>query len=282
MGRLRISLARFMIRMGQRIQSLSLVVMCPGDLVEFSRQSYARPTQVANWSEVGLVDGGLRSDELGLLEQSPVESGRLLLLQVGGGREVIPLAQRGFQVTGVDFIPGMVEQAKAHAARHGVHLEGLVQEISRLDVAPASFDLAWLSARMYSCVPTRLWRVEMLRRIRQALRPGGCFICQFAWNPKLQISPRGWWLRRVLACLSWGYRQFEPGDMLWGDTEFLHVFGNKNALRAEFVEGGFEVLHLEISDSMGRGSAVLQKKGEGPTGPVDHPSLEAGGLTQPT
>jgi SAM-dependent methyltransferase len=257
-----------MIRMGDRIRLLSLVVMRPSDLVEFSRQSYARPTRVASWSEAALVDSGLSSDELGLLEQSPVESGRLLLLQVGGGREVIPLAQRGFQVTGVDFVPGMVEQAKAHAARHGVHLEGLVQEISRLDVAPASFDLAWLSARMYSCVPTRLRRVEMLRRIGQALRPGGCLICQFAWKPNLQISPRGWRLRRVLACLCWGYRQFEPGDMLWGDAEFLHVFGDENALRAEFVEGGFEVLHLEIPDSMGKGGAVLQKKGEVPTSSI--------------
>ena len=262
MGRLRIKLARFMIWMGDRIQSFALVVMCPGDLVEFSRQLYARPIQMAGWSEAGLLDGGLGSDELRLLEKSPVQSGRLLLLGVGGGREAIPLARRGFQVTGVDFVPGMMEQAKAHAAHHGVHLEGLVQEISKLDVAPDSFDLVWLSVRMYSCVPTRLRRVEMLRRISEAMRPGGCFICQFAWNPKPQVSPRGWWLRRVFAFLCWGYRQFEPGDVLWFNAEFVHFFGDKNTLRAEFVEGGFEVLHLEISDAMGRGGAVLRKKGE--------------------
>jgi SAM-dependent methyltransferase len=180
----------------------------------------------------------------------------------------------------VDFVAGIVEQAKVNAARHGVHLEGLVQEISRLDLAPASFDLAWLSARMYSCVPTRPRRVEMLRRIARALRPGGCFICQFSFNTEPQVSRRGWRLRRVFAWLSLGYLQFEPGDMLFANIEFLHAFGNETALRSEFAEGGFEVLHLTIFDEMMRGGAVLQTKQKEPTTPPDIPSLEVQDLAR--
>ncbi|HUW09084.1 MAG TPA: class I SAM-dependent methyltransferase [Anaerolineae bacterium] len=44
---------------------------------------------------------------------------------------------------------------RANAERHGLHIEGLVQEISQLAVPAARFDVVWLSAAMYSCVPTR-------------------------------------------------------------------------------------------------------------------------------
>ena len=72
----------------------------------------------------------------------------------------------------MDFVAEMVERAKANAARQGVALEGLVQEISQLDVPDGVYDLVWLSARMYSCLPTRQRRVEMLRRpVAQESRP---------------------------------------------------------------------------------------------------------------
>ena len=169
----RITLARFLIQMGKFVESLAVMVMRPDDLVEFGRQTYTRPHNVASWGRSDLVERGLRPDETALLEKLPLKEGRLLLLGVGGGREAIPLARMGFDVTGVDFVPGMVELAKENAAQRGVRIEGLVQEISRLDVPASSYDVVWLCAAMYSCVPTRQRRVAMLRRIRQALRPGG-------------------------------------------------------------------------------------------------------------
>ena len=54
-----------------------------------------------------------------------------------------------------------------------------MQEISRLDVPAGAYDVVWLSRAMYSCVPTRARRVEMVRRIARALKPGGFFLCQF-------------------------------------------------------------------------------------------------------
>ena len=260
MGRLRIASARFMIRLGNLIQSLAVVVMRPDDLIEFSRRTYARPTGVAGWSRADLVDEGLYRDELALLERSPVQDGRLLLLDIGGGREAIPLAQRGFLVTGVDFVAGMVEQAKANAAQRGVFLEGLVQEISQLDVPHGAYDLAWLSARMYSSVPTRQRRVQMLRRIARALRADGCFICQFDWALKQRRSPYALRLYRCFAWLTLGYLQFEPGDTLWGNAEFIHTFDDETKLRMELAEGGFDVLHLDIFDEKTCGGAVLRKK----------------------
>ncbi|MBW1887914.1 MAG: hypothetical protein JRI52_06130, partial [Deltaproteobacteria bacterium] len=107
----RIILGRFLIRLGRFINSLAVVVMRPDDLVEFGRQTYANPESVENLCRVETVDLGLTSDETGLLEKTPLKKGRLLLLGVGGGREAIPLARMGFDVTGVDFVRDLVERS---------------------------------------------------------------------------------------------------------------------------------------------------------------------------
>jgi SAM-dependent methyltransferase len=255
----RITLARRLIWLGGLVESLAPMVMKPDDLVEFGRQRYARPRIVASWASDQYIRSGLCPEELALLEHLPTKRGKLLLLGVGGGREAIPLARAGFLVTGVDFIPGMVEQAKANAEKAGVRMEGFVQDISRLDVPPESYDVAWLSAAMYSCVPTRRRRIAMVKRIHRALRPGGCFLCQFYWGGGEPLGPRREWLKRVFAFLTRGNRTYEPGDVLWANSEFTHGFRSQAELRAEFTAGGFRVTYLHIGDQIQRGEAVLVK-----------------------
>jgi 2-polyprenyl-3-methyl-5-hydroxy-6-metoxy-1,4-benzoquinol methylase len=255
----RIILARLLIRLGRFIQSLALMVMRPNDLVEFSRQTYARKKMVEDCGRQDLAYPGLHPDEQALLERLHPAEGRLLLLGVGGGREAIPLAQMGFEVTGVDFVPAMVDKAKENAARHGLKIEGLAQEISKIDVPAGAYDVAWLSAAMYSCVPTRGRRVEMLQRISKALKPGGYFICQFRWDTGNETS-RIWELaRKVVAFLTVGNLWYEKGDMLSNNIEFIHAFSQEDEVRSEFAGGGFEVLHFHIAEEILIGGAVLRK-----------------------
>ena len=256
---IRITLARRLISLGRLVQSLALMVMKPDDLVEFGRQMYARPHNVASWASSQTMLGGLCPEELALVEQLPTKRGKLLLLGVGGGREAIPLAQMGFDVTGVDFVPAMVDKAKANAERAGVHIEGIVQEISRLDVPPASFDVVWLMVAMYSCVPTRARRVAFLRRVHRALKPGGHFLCQFYWGMHDRFSRKAEWVRRAFALLTLGNCTYEPGDILMHHIEFIHGFQSEDELRAEFTAGGFRVTYLHIGDPMPRGEVVLVK-----------------------
>lgn len=257
--RYRIRLSSFLIRLGRFIQSLPVVVMRPDDLVEFSRQTYAKPTNVKNWSEKNRVNGGLTREERSLLANIPLKKGRLLLLGVGGGREAIPLAKIGFQVTGVDFVPEMVEMAKKNAAERGIEIDGSVQDISKLDIPADSYDVVFLSAAMYSCVPTRNRRVEMLKTIWKALKPGGFFVCEFHWDNKGGGSPKAEFIRKSLAFFTLGNFWYEKGDMLWLNTEFIHAFSSKDELRSEFKQGGFEVVHIHIPEGI-RGGAVLQKQ----------------------
>jgi 2-polyprenyl-3-methyl-5-hydroxy-6-metoxy-1,4-benzoquinol methylase len=260
--RSRVHLGRFFIRLGRFIQSLAIMVMRPDDLVEFSRQFYASQKEIRYWSNEELLQRSLSPLELAALERIPVKTGRALVLGVGGGREAIPLHRAGFVVDGLDFVPEMVRQAQENAARQGINLGGLVQEVSQLDVPPGSYDLIWLTNSMYSCVPTRGRRVAMLRRIRRALKLQGYFYCSFHWE-KLKIYPAPLeWIRKLFALLSRGNLSYETGDMLWGTAEFLHAFASKEELEAEFAAGAFDLFQLQAPERGVEAGAMLTPRKE--------------------
>jgi SAM-dependent methyltransferase len=253
-------MARFLLRLGRFIQSLAIMVMRPDDLVEFSRQDYSTLESLGDWSSEQTVDSGLNPLESACLEKIPIKNGRVLLLGLGGGRDAIPLAQRGFEVTGVDYIPEMVQRAKTNAAKRGVKIEGLVQEISEIDALPDSYDLVWLTNSMYSSVPTRRRRVAMLQRLHGTLRPGGFLICTFHWEKRREPSQLAEWARKLFAIITLGNLSYERGDILWLKREFLHVFTSEAALRSEFEDGGLTLIYLQIPESGVEGGALLQPR----------------------
>ena len=248
-----------MIRVGRFMQSSALMVMRPDDLIEFSRQTYARTDNVESWSTEEIIESGLDPDESALLEKIPIKNGKLLLLGVGGGREAIYLAKRGYEVTGVDFSEGMVKSALENAKTWGVTISGLVQEISQLDVAENSYDIVWLSAAMYSSIPTMKRRLLMLRRISKALKPGGYFVCQFHWDTKMNVSQKGELIRKIFSYMTLGNLSYEKGDMLWHNLEFIHAFSSEQALCSEFEDANFKVEHIQIPEEHMKGGAVLTK-----------------------
>jgi len=256
---LRIKAAKLLIKLGRLIQSSAVVVMRPDDLVEFSRRHYFKPTNVQGWSDVQMVNSGLSTQEQSLLDKSNVKKGRMLLLGVGGGREAIPLAKMGFEVTGIDFIPQMVERAKENAEKNGVKISGLVQEISKLDLPENTFDIAWLSAAMYSCVPTLKRRVNMLKKINYSLKPGSCFMLGFLWNPNEHISSKSFLIKKLIACLTLGNLNYERGDILRFNLEFIHTFSSIDELKAEIIQSGSELVDIQIIDGKEFAGAIVKK-----------------------
>ena len=254
----RVTLALFLIRLGRFMQSLAIMVMRTNDLIEFSCRTYANPEAVEIWGRDDLIDSGLTPDEIDLLDRIPVSHGRLLLLGVGGGREAVALGQKGFDVTGVDFVPEMVAKAKENCVRHNLRFQGLVQEISRIDVPAASFDVVWLGDGIYSSIPTSHLRVEMLKRIKNALRNDGYCICQFFWRRGKGVPHAVEWLRKLFSFLTWGNIHYEDGDTLWQNTEFIHEFSTEEKLRDECKRGGFAVEYFQVSKKFMRGCAILR------------------------
>ena len=118
--KLRIFFARFLIHLGRFVQALAVTVMRPDDLIEFSRQSYAKTHEVVAWGQKKWIESGLTPEETDLVKEFPIKKGKLFLLGVGGGREAICFAKRGIDVAAVDFIPEMAEEAKKNIKKYGL------------------------------------------------------------------------------------------------------------------------------------------------------------------
>lgn len=255
----RIVLARALIKLGHFVQESAVTVMRPKDLIEFSRKSYSRAQEVKAWGAKQWLESGLTPEEADLEKEFPIQNGKLFLLGVGGGREAIFFAKKGVDVTAVDFIPDMVEEARRNIELYGVRAKVMVQEISSLALPDAYYDYVWISMGLYSAVPTRKKRVKMLKNLWKSLKPEALLFCQFHWNPKKGLSIKAEFAKKLFAILTLGNFWYEKGDMLWGNSEFLHAFTSEDKLRAEFEAGGFKVISIHLNEITRRAGAVLQK-----------------------
>lgn len=104
--------------------------------------------------------------------------GPVVELAVGTGRVAIPIVERtGRRVIGIDISTGMLEVARARAAGAGVDLELRVGDMRELALEEPT-DLVICPARAMLHLRDQGERVGVMRRVRDALVPGG----RFAWN----------------------------------------------------------------------------------------------------
>jgi ubiquinone/menaquinone biosynthesis C-methylase UbiE len=252
----------FIQRLSRFTQSMAVMVMKPDDLVEFSQESYSRGKSVDYFSREDLVDSGLNPDETAIFKMIPLEKGKLLLLGLGGGREAIYFSRIGFEVAGVDFVPEMVEKAKENAASLGLKIIGLVKDMSKLDLGEAYYDVIWISAGMYSSIPTKERRIAMLQTISKFLKERGYLICTFSYDKTYSVvSPIRELAKKALALMTLGNFWYEKGDIISSNSEFLHFFSSAEELSSEFESGGFEAVQINIPKKpMPWSLALLTKK----------------------
>ena len=103
----------------------------------------------------------------------------VLDLCCGPGRFAIPLARRGLRVTGVDRTAFFLAKAKERAARDGVEVEW-VQEDMRAFVRPGAYDLALSMFTSFGYFDDKDEDRTVLRNIYASLRPGGALVMDVA------------------------------------------------------------------------------------------------------
>ena len=84
----------------------------------------------------------------------------------------------------------------------------------------------------------------MLQRIIKSLKPGGYFVFEFIWNPKVNLSSKNIFLKKMIARLTLGYLDYEKGDMLRFNNEFIHSFTSIDEVKDEIIQGGFEQIDI--------------------------------------
>jgi SAM-dependent methyltransferase len=98
--------------------------------------------------------------------------GRGLDLACGEGRNAVWLAERGWQVTGVDFSEVGLEKARQLADSRGVHAEWIPADLLAYRPEPGAFELVIV---FYLQVPAAE-RTLILETAATAVAPGGTFL----------------------------------------------------------------------------------------------------------
>ncbi len=101
-------------------------------------------------------------------------AGRALDLGCGTGTNALTLAQHGWQVTGVDFIPRAIRQAQRKARQAGLQIDFRVDDVTRLAGVNPPFDLALDMGCFHSLTPAG--RQAYLANLERLLAPGGTFL----------------------------------------------------------------------------------------------------------
>ena len=160
---------------------------------------------------------------------------RILDMTCGPGLYAVALAERGCQVTGVDFGPASIEHARGLAAEHNVagRCEFIQQDVRQVKVEVESYDAALFLYGQLS-----VFRVEeteaLLSKVASALRPGGRLVVELLDFERLDKKESTWW--------------YTDNQGLWGDRPFLHLGERLWYPEQELALERFQILHLETGE----------------------------------
>ncbi len=129
--------------------------------------------------------------------------GAVLELACGSGRLLLPLAEAGFEVTGVDSSARMLSLAEQRLRQAGVESRCTLvqQDICSLELRQ-KFRMAFVALGSFGHLVTRKQQQEALRGIRNALVKGGQFLldisnadARYLENLSGQVLHQGTWQR---------------------------------------------------------------------------------------
>lgn len=133
----------------------------------------------ARYAEEGWAFGTEPNDFLREQAHHLAPGGRVLCLAEGEGRNAVWLAQRGFDVTGVDIAILGLEKAQRLAAERGVHLTTVVADLATFELGNAAWDGI---VSIFAHVPAEV-RQRVHAQVLTALKPGGVLLLE-AYRPQ--------------------------------------------------------------------------------------------------
>jgi SAM-dependent methyltransferase len=146
------------------------------------------------------------------------EPGRALDLGCGTGTNAITLAQRGWQVTGVDFAPKAIRTARRRAAKAGLEIDFRVGDVTDLSSLTFPYDYALDIGCLHALDTGGQERYSA--GLSRLVRPGGRYML-YAWLPtKWGNTTRGLSAEQIGALFSPAFRvtQTTVGKGREGDT----------------------------------------------------------------
>jgi SAM-dependent methyltransferase len=212
------------------------------------RRTELRRASELLWSEFNAsddaVDGGLEPWERRFYSQNLHPGDRVLMIGCGTGRDLIALRTQGFDVTGLDQSPAIIERARANLARRGLDAELIAAPIEVAELH-GHYDTVILSDMCYTFILNSTVRIAALERVRAHLVPGGRVLLSY-FSPPRRSTP-GWWMVGASTRLSRADWRPELGDVFIRHDrsrrllEFHHSFRPEEVAR-ECAAAGFRVV----------------------------------------
>jgi SAM-dependent methyltransferase len=102
----------------------------------------------------------------------------VLELACGTGRLLVPLAEAGFEIHGLDFSENMLAVCRRKVAERGLGDRVTITygDMATFDLPRRDFSLAFIAARSFMHLYTQADQIACLRRVYEHLRPGGILI----------------------------------------------------------------------------------------------------------
>lgn len=157
---------------------------------------------------------------------------RLFDVTCGPGLYAVEFARRGCAITGVDFSPPSIAYARDLAMMEQVskRCTFVEQDIRQMDYAGANFDAAMLLyGQLAVFQPDEAQAI--LRRIAQALKPGGRLCLELLDQVQVDKTDSTWW--------------FTDNSGLWDDSPFLHLGERFWHPDKEASIERYQIVHLE-------------------------------------
>ncbi len=111
------------------------------------------------------------------LSYARIAGGAILEPMCGSGRFLIPLMQHGFNLTGTDASPDMLNACRVKAKQLGIEPVLYLQYLHQLDL-PDRYHLVIIPAGSFCLITEMDAAKEGLRKIYDHLNPGGTFILE--------------------------------------------------------------------------------------------------------
>jgi SAM-dependent methyltransferase len=128
-----------------------------------------------------------------VLELTGIDGGRVLDMPCGVGRHAVELADRGFEVTGVDATAPYLDTARERAAEAGVDVEFVTADMREFR-RPDTFDLAVNLYTSFGYFEDRADDELAAHNIYESLVPGGKLVMSLTSKEVLagKFQERGW------------------------------------------------------------------------------------------